>query len=83
MEGLNLKQSCITALGLLLLGLEKDEEFPHLISTVCIECCLGPSQQPPVRKLQLTATLQYILLEIWLFILLYVAFGNLVFWSIY
>lgn len=42
MEGLNMKQSCTTAVGLLLLGLEKVVEFPHLIATVCIKCCLGP-----------------------------------------
>jgi len=34
MEGLNLKQSCVAELDLLLLGLEKDERFPRLISSL-------------------------------------------------
>lgn len=50
--------------------------------TVCMKCCLCPSQQPPVRKLQLTAALRCVLLKVWLFILFYMASGSLIICSI-
>lgn len=78
MEGLNLKQSCLHELGLLLL-----KDFPSDIHIVCVKCWLCPFQHPVVRKSQFTATLWCILLKVWLFVLFYVAFSSLVFRSIY